>query len=107
MHDHDDIYHLMISKIQRDDGRTVLTAKIARNFDTGRIDILNASVDCEESGSLTHHGLNAYRCLCMAELILAKAMNLKTPDPQEEIAALKKINGELRTKLEAFTAAAP
>lgn len=43
--------------------------------------VVSAQIDCEESGTLTPHGANAFRCLSLAELIVARAFDQEPADP--------------------------
>lgn len=84
--------------------KVVLTAEIVRTVDTDqtsqgtvRFDITSASVDTDETGAPSQQARDAFRCLCLAEPIIAQATGLKSIDPQDEIAALKKNISELQT----------
>lgn len=88
----------------RDDGSRagttpVLHAELQRLND-GRVVPVSASIDMEPSGGLTVHGINAYRLLCCAELIIAHATGAKVIDPHEEISHLQKEVARLRGLLE-------
>lgn len=50
----------------------VLTAELQR-LDDGRVIPIRASIDQEPGGRLSVHGMNAYRVLCCAEMIIAEA----------------------------------
>jgi hypothetical protein len=66
----------------------ILTARVT--FPNAQAPIvIDATIDQEPGGGLTPHGAAAFRTLALAEVILARALNLKSIDPQEELAHLR------------------
>jgi hypothetical protein len=66
--------------IDQGPGRPLLSATLVQGPDKV-LNVTHASIHVDGAGGVSLQGMDAYRCLCMAELIIAAALKTDTIDP--------------------------
>ena len=83
-----------------------LDLRAAITFEPGKAPrVIDAAVDHREGLDLTEHGQNAFRCLCLAEEIIANVLHLPTLQnaDKQAIAELEAEVQRLRAELAGLT----